>query len=181
MKRFTPLLAAAVLFAMLPIGPAQAVEVTHRLDLKAGETKTWDGTAAVGANVNYNGIVDEPTARTCSADIQTKCEYALVSLTNVVPDTDADGKVNKSVTFTLDSYSLESPLSDFALSVYTTDKDGSIRGDELGTSDNSDVPDPDEQVAFAVQTTRLEPTKYFLVEVAYFTSLNASYKGTVKF
>jgi hypothetical protein len=174
--------AVAALAAMIPLGHAEAVPITHNLALNAGETKTWDGTAAVGANVNYNGAVQQlGPARTCSADIQTKCEYALLSLTNPVPDTDADGKLNKSLTVTIDNYSIESPASDFALTLYTTDKDGAVRGDELGTSDNSAVPDPDEQVSTTIQTTRTEPTKYILVEVAYFTSLNASYRGTAKF
>ena len=182
MKRFTPVIAAALLLAMLPLGNAQAVPVTHNLALNAGETKTWDGTAAPGANANYNGAVPPlGPERTCSADIQTKCEYALVALTNPVPEEDADGKLTKTATFTLDNYSLPSPASDFALTIYDTDKDGAVRGEELGTSDNSDVPDPDEQVTISVQTTRLVSTKYYLVEVAYFTSLNASYKGTVKF
>lgn len=182
MKRFTPVLAAALLFSMLPISSAQAVPVTHNLAVNNGETKTWNGTAAVGANANYNGAV-EPLGpgRECSNDIQTKCEYALVALTNPVPETDLDGKLNRSTTITIDTFSPESPASDFALTVYTTDKDGAVRGDELGTSDNTSVPDPDEVVSFSVQTTRTEPTKYFLVEVAYFTSLNGSYKGTVRF
>ncbi len=175
--------AATTLAVVIPAGQAQAVPVTHKLEVAANEVKTWEGTAAFGANVNYNGL--HPAlgpARTCTNDPQTKCEYALVALTNPVPDTDPDGRVTKGVTITLNNFRpLDSPFTDFAMAVYTTDKDGAVRGDEVGFSDNSDVPDPDEQVGFSVSTTRTAPTAYFLVEVAYFYSANAAYTGTVDF
>jgi hypothetical protein len=182
MKRIPLVLAGSLLAVTVFAGQAQAVPVKHNLALKAGETKTWEGTPGVGLNANYNGAVDPATARTCSDDIETKCEYALVALTNPVPDTDADGRLTKSVSITLDSFRpLDSPFTDFALAVHTTDETGSVRGDEVGFSDNSDVPDPDEQVVFSVTTTTSTPTVYFLVEVAYFYVFQCQYTGTVKF
>ena len=181
MKRFATVLTGAVLVGMLSIGPAHAVPVKHKLEVAAGETKTWNGTAAVGANVNYNGLVDEATAGECSDDVDTKCEYALLTVSNPVPDSDADGKLKRNLTITLDSYSIPSPGSDFDFRVFTTDAEGTKKGDEVGFSANTDVVDPDEQSVVSIQTTKTTPTVYLLVEVAYFTSLNATYKATVKF
>lgn len=176
-------MSAAALAVLIPAGQAQAVPVTHTVEVAANEVKTWEGTPGVGANVNYNGVAPPlGPARTCTDDIQTKCEYALVKLTNPVPEDDADGRLTKTVSITLNNFRpLDSPFTDFALAVYTTDEEGSIRGDEVGFSDNSDVPDPDEQVFFTVVTTTTSPTAYFLVEVAYFYSANAQYTGTVDF
>ena len=181
MKRIPLVLAGSLLAVVMFAGQAQAVEVTHKLAVKAGETKTWEGTPGVGLNVNYNGVIDPATARTCSDDIDTKCEYALVSLTNPVPNTDPDGRLTKSATITLNNFRpLDSPFTDFAMTVYTSDANGT-RGDELGFSDNSDLPDPDEQVVISVQTTKTTPTVHVLVEVAYFYVFQCQYTGTVQF
>ena len=184
--RIARLLVAGSLLAILPLTSAQAVPVTHNLAVAAGETKTWNGTARVGVNPNYNGIAEQldpvfGSARTCTTNPNNLCEYALVAATNPVPDTDADGKLRKAMTVTLDSFFPESPVSDFALTVYDTDSTGSVRGNELGTSDNTELPDPDESVSVQVNTTTTEPTKYFLVEVAYFIGANSSYRGTIRF
>lgn len=182
MRRPTRAIAAAALAAIIPAGPAHAVPITHTLEVAANEVKTWEGTAAVGLNANYNGAVDSDTARTCTDQIDTKCEYALVALTNPVPEEDADGKLVKSVIITLNNFRpLDSPFTDFALAVYNTDETGSFRGDEVGFSDNSDLPDPDEQVGFSVTTTWTTPTVYYLIEVAYFYVFNCQYTGTVDF
>jgi hypothetical protein len=182
MKRVPLVLAASLLAVVILAGQAQAVPITHNVAVAANEVKTWEGTAAVGLNANYNGAIEEDTARTCTDDIETKCEYALVALTNPVPEEDADGRLNKSVIITLNNFRpLDSPFTDFALAVYTTDETGSFRGDEVAFSDNSDLPDPDEQVGFSVTTTTTTPTVYYLVEVAYFYVLNSQYTGTVDF
>lgn len=176
MKRISLVLAASLLAVVMLAGQAQAVPVKHNLAVAAGETKTWEGTPGVGTNVNYSGD------RVCTDDVDTKCEYALVSLTNPVPDTDADGRLTKSVTITLNNFRpLDSPFTDFAFAVYTTDQTGSVRGDELGFSDNSELPDPDEQVITSITTTRTNPTVYVLVEVAYFYVFGSQYTGTVQF
>jgi hypothetical protein len=181
MKGFKRVLAVVALVALVPSTGAQAVPVTHNLALTVGETKTWAGTPSPGANLNYNGLIDESTARGCSPDPQMKCEYALLALTNPVPADDLDGKLRRNVTVTLDEYTLPSPLSDFAVSLYETDATGSVRGNEVGTSDNTEVPDPDEQVMVSVTTTTANPTAYYLVEVAYFLTVYSGYRGTVKF
>ena len=136
--------------------------------------------------MNYNGLHTALNdlvgpARTCSTDPRNLCEYALVTATNPVPDTDTDGKLRKQMTVTLDNFFPASPASDFALTVYATDATGSARGAELGTSDNTEVPDPDESITVTVATTREAPTQYFLVEVAYFIGVNSTYTGTVRF
>lgn len=182
MKRIPLVLAVSLVAVVMFAGQAHAVPVKHNLAVAAGETKTWEGTPGVGANANYNGLIDDSTARTCTDDVQTKCEYALVALTNPVPDTDPDGRLSRSATITLNNFRpLDSPFTDFALAIYTTDSTGSVRGEELGFSDNSDVPDPDEQAVISVQTTTATPTVYVLVEVAYFYVFNSQYTGTVQF
>jgi hypothetical protein len=200
------LLATAAFVAMMFAGQsAHAVELSHNLALNAGETKTWNGAPrGVGANANYNGLVSEGNERPCTVtsvgdfdyDPRTMCEYALVSVTNPVPQEDLDGKLKKNMIVTIDSFAIPSPFSDFALTLYDTNATGTLKGAELGTSDNTDVPDPDEQVVLSVETTRTEPTKYFLVEVAHFYAVTldlcalpaeirpspcAPYKGTVQF
>ena len=183
MKPLFRMLGAACLVAALPFASASAAPtITHEVAVAAGETATWDGTPAVGANVNYNGLIDESTAGVCSdTDPTTKCEYALVTVTNVVPEDDADGKLRKLLRITLDNYTLPSPASDFALTVFETDAEGSTKGPEVGRSDNTDVPDDNEEVGFQVTTTLEESTKYYLVEVVYFTSAMSGYTGTVAF
>lgn len=185
-RTITRLLVAATLVAVLPLSAASAVPVTHEIAVAAGETQTWQGTARTGTNLNYNGLASQldpilGSARTCSTDPRNMCEYALVAVTNPVPEDDADGKLRKTMTVTLNGYSPESPATDVALTVYETDETGSTRGSELATSDNTDVPDPDEQVSVSVTTTLDEPTQYYLVEVAYFIGVNSSYTGTVRF
>ncbi|MGH2710960.1 MAG: hypothetical protein ACRDH9_07135 [Actinomycetota bacterium] len=203
MKNAIRVVAATALALMLFAGEAQATEITHNLALNAGETKTWNGTSRLGLNANYNGLVDDN--RHCNVtnpgdfdyDPRAMCEYALVSLTNPVPAGDADGKVKKNVGILLDSFSLQSPATDVDFSVYATNANGSVKGDELGASANLDVVDPDEFVQLSIETTLAEPTKYLLVEVAYFTTLHAvdlcalpaevrpnpcaPYKGTITF
>ena len=178
--RLLPLVALTVV--VLQAGAASAVPVVRTITSTAGAPDaTWTGTAAVGLNANYNGLVDEGTSRTCGATPDVYCEYTLLALSNAVPADDADGRLRRNATVTLDQYSLQSPLSDFDVTVYATDAAGSVRGTEVGTSANTDVVDPDEVVTWSVTTTTGAPTQYFLVEVAYFTSLNATYRGTLKF
>lgn len=186
MVRIRRVVLAAAVLAIVPIAAAQAAPITHNVEIGAGETKIWAGTPRTGVNPNYNGLhaalndVFGP-ARTCTTNPQNLCEYTLVKASNPVPADDADGKLRKPMSVTLNNFSPESPVSDFALTVYTTDSTGSTRGQELATSDNTDVPDPDETVTVTVQTTTAEPTQYFLVEVAYFIGANSGYRGTVQF
>lgn len=182
MKGFKRVLPVAALVAVIPFSGANAVPVTHNVAVNSGETKTWQGTAAPGVNPNYNGLHESlGPSRNCTADVKDKCEYALVAVTNPVPADDADGKLRKAMTVTINNYTLPSPLTDFALTAYETDATGSVRGAEIATSDNTDVPDDDESVPVQVTTTVTEPTKYFLIEVAYFANVASSYTGTVKF
>ena len=181
MKRTVAALIGAALMAALPLTSSTAAPITHRVEVTAGQLKTWQGTAAVGANVNYNGLIDEGTERQCSTDAQTLCEYTLVTLHNPVPLDDLDGKVRKSVSITLDAFTLPSPASDFDMVVFDTDSTGATKGNIVAESANTDVVDQDEQVNFSVETTFLSPTRYYLVEVAYFTTANAAYRGTVNF
>lgn len=186
MKALWRLAVAGMFVAVLPMTAASAVPVTHELAVSPGETVTWDGTARTGVNPNYNGLSAqlEPVfgpARTCRETPEALCEYALVAATNPVPEDDADGRVSKSMTVTLDNFVAPSPASDFALTVYETDAAGETRGAEVSTSDNTEVPDPDEQVRVTVITTRDAPTRYFLIEVAYFSSVQGSYTGTINF
>lgn len=184
-------LSLGVLVALvLATGPASAVTPARTFEHTAGqEDTTWDGANAVGANVNYNGIANCPAAapvcpipppRTCTATPEAYCDYTLLALTNPVPEGDTDGKLRRPATVTITDYTLPSPASDFALTLYSSDADAN-RIAELGTSDNSDIPDDDESVTVQVTTTLEAPTQYILVEVAYFTSAGASYGATLKF
>jgi hypothetical protein len=206
MKRLTPLIAAAVLIAMLPIGPAHAVTVSHTRALNAGETKTWSGTAKLGANASYNANVSAEEGYCTEAgpgsfyyDPRSVCDYVLISATNPVPDTDADGKLKKNLSITINEFLGGVQATDYDMRLYTTDATASFRGEEVGFSANSSPEDPDEQIVISVETTRtpLVSTKHYLLEIGYFLSPYAvdpctlpeqvrpnpchPYKGTIAF
>jgi hypothetical protein len=208
MKRTTLTLVTGALAAILPLGASAQAAPDHTVAAAAGETKTWRGTAKLGLNSAF--LTDVPDRRCEDApvgdfyyDPRTACDTILVSATNPVPDTDADGKLRRNITITLNEFlgGAQAP-TDVDFMVRHSDATGAKGapvegGNGVGWSANGLPDDPDESVTFPVETTRTSPTQYYLVEVFYFISVYATdlcalpeqvrptpcapYKGTVQF
>lgn len=188
--RLKSLLIGVIAAGLVPAWGASAapVEVDHQVAVTAGEVAEWDGEPAVGANINYfNNFQAEPVGQVfpigqCSQDDpRTYCEYALIALSNPVPEDDADGRLRKSATIKLDGFNpVPDPVTDFDLLVYESDAEGT-KGTEVGQDGSILDADFTEVVTASVTTTRTEPVKYLLAEIVYYASPNASYHGTVQF
>lgn len=197
MRRATQLLVAGMLVAVLPFAAASA-EPARDFALVAGESQTWAGPQTLGLNTNYHGNHDTPVGQvndavrqvqpvgTCTTDQTTYCDLTLVSLTNPVPETDPDGKLTRSATFTV-----RDGLGDLDLRIYESNEAGergAFIGQSAGPLDTLDHTDLDETYSVPVVTTRptlAKPTqaevstRYFLVEVVYYAA--AGYTGGVAF
>jgi hypothetical protein len=208
MKRSALVLATGMLVAILPIGPSAQAAIDHTVAVSNTQTKTWNGTPKLGLNAN---LIDDVPDRNCEDwdpgsfyyDPRSVCDIIHISATNPVPDTDADGKLKRNMTITLNDFltGIQAP-TDIDFWVSESDINGT-KGAPLANTNGAgwsanDLPnDPDESVTFSVETTRLIPTKYYLVEVGYFISPYATdlcalpeqvrptpcapYKGTVNF
>ena len=175
------LLVGAIVFAILPFGGASAAD--RQQDLLAGETKSWSTAVSTGVNTSHFGPQDDAVnPERCTKDPQNYCDYTLVSLTNPVPDTDADGKLKKTANMSLTEFGpLPGPISDFDLKIYESDANGT-KGPMVNTPwTTAQPPDYEEHYAVSVTTTTTQPTKYYLLEVIYFTTVNGSCKVTVQF
>lgn len=172
--------AATVLLA----GSAHAAPA-RTLSANAGQTITWDGAQAIGANVNYFDITEGnggsyAAPGTCTTDARSYCDTTLVKVTNPVPDEDADGVLTKTARVTISDYGpVPDPATDFDLLAFKSDANGT-QGAEYARDGNLDDT-ANETVSFSVKTTRAEPEQWVLVQVVYFASLNSGYKGTFKF
>ena len=182
---------ALALVAMLVLIPtaakAETPDFTAKVD--AGATHTWQGSTAMGLNVNYHGMFNgvHPTAAgTCSDDRDSYCDTILVELSNPLTQAEIDaGKTSKkkNVTITTTGYGpVPDPVTDFDLEVYASDAQGT-KGDSLGESGvwGYDDGDGTETVTTQITTTLTEPSKFVLVEVVFFIVPNSSYTGSVKF
>ncbi len=208
MHRIALTLVTGAIVAILPFGSAALAAPDHSIAVNNTQTKTWSGTPKLGLNAAINDpVVDRRCEDTEPGsfyyDPRTVCDFVHISATNPVPENDADGKLKRNITITINEFlgGLQPP-TDIDFVVYHADADGTKGqrvegGNGTGWSANNLPNDPDEQVSFSVETTRTVPTKYFLVEVQYFTSLYAvdlctlpsevrptpcaPYKGTVQF
>jgi hypothetical protein len=190
MRRMRVLVAAALLVAMIPVGGASAKD--RELALAVGESKTWNGVTATGANVNYHGLFDtrphginqlRPGA--CGKEVEDYCDVTLVAFSNPIPEDSNQTSRQRAARFVIDSYTTP---GDYDLQVYESDAKGTrlakAHGDTQGGCpciDNGNYTGLYEEVEFSVRTTKAEPVKYYLVEVVYFANVQSSYKGTVTF
>lgn len=190
MRHLRLLTVAAVLLALAPVGAASAAP-DRSLVVAAGETATWDGAPALGANAYYYGVTGPPapsavgpvSSGTCSKDIHHYCEQVLVELRNPLTQADIDKGITERyrnvVVFLSDYGPVPDPATDFDLLMFASDKNG-IVGQELdGDGDATDT--ARETVSADIQTTATEPSVYVLIRVVYFTSVNSGYKATVSF
>lgn len=213
MKRIALTLVTGALAVVLPLGPSAQAATDHTVAVASGETKTWAGTPKLGTNLALDpgALIIDPPDRYCADtdpgsfyyDPRSVCDTVLVSATNPVPESDADGKLKRNLTITVNEFltGAQAP-SDVDLAVYQSDATGAKGepvegGNGVGWSANGLPNDPDESVTFPVETTRTIPTKYYLVAVQYFIMPYATdlcalpeqvrptpcapYKGTVTF
>lgn len=153
------------------------------ISLVAGTTQTWDGTEAVGFNVNYFGLAGGDAVippGTCSHAVLTRCETVLFEFSNPLTQAEIDaGKTSKTKTTTV-SIGEYAPFvaCDFDLRAFSSDAAGTPI-EQIGQSGEN--PGEPETISLSIRTTIDQPTQYVLVHVVYFAVPNSSYKGTVTF
>lgn len=186
MKRI--LLATTAALVLLP-GTAHAETPDFTAKVDAGTTYNWDGSTAIGLNVNYWGMfVDvHPVAPgTCSDERDSYCDTILFEFSNPLTQEEIDaGKTSKkkNATVTITNYApVPDPGTDFDLILFSSDAQGT-KGDELGQSAvwGYDDGDGTETVTTSVTTTITQPSKFVLAEVVYFIVGNSSYDGSARF
>lgn len=190
MRHLRLLTVVAVLLALAPVGAASAAP-DRTLVVAAGETTTWNGAPAIGANAYYYGVVGPPAPAsvgpvaqgTCSKDVYHYCEQTLIQLSNPLTQMEIDKGITelyRSVTVRLSDYGpAPDPLTDFDLLMFASDQNGTV-GPELD-SDGDLTDTANETVTAEVATTVAAPSVYVLVRVVYFTSANSGYKATLMF
>ena len=177
MKQSLRVLVCALGMVLVSVAAASAAP-DRTIEMTPGTLKTWAGTDAPGANVAYWGdpVTGSNATRACGKNVQDYCDYVLLAFTNPVPDTDADGRVTRSATITVDA---NNDVSDFDLVAYASDAAGT-RGTELVRDARFIYAATTETVTVSVQTTRTQPTVYVLAEIVYFTAAQG-YAGSVSF
>jgi hypothetical protein len=186
MKR--SVLALTALLVLIP-GTANAETPDFTAKVEAGATHTWQGSTAMGLNVNYHGQFNgvHPTAAgTCSDDRDSYCDTILLEFSNPLTQAEIDaGKTSKkkNATVTITGYGpVPDPVTDFDLELYTSDAQGT-KGDLLGESGvwGYDDGDGTETVTTQITTTLTSPSKFVLAEVVFFIVPNSTYSGSAKF
>jgi hypothetical protein len=181
-------LATAAALALLP-GTAHAETPDFTAKVDAGTTYNWDGSTALGLNVNYWGMFEgtHPTAPgTCTDDRDSYCDTILFEFSNPLTQEEIDaGKISKkkNATVTITEYGpVPDPATDFDLILFSSDAQGT-KGDELGQSAvwGYDDGDGTETVTASITTTVAQPSTFVLAEVVYFLSANSSYAGSARF
>lgn len=139
---------------------------------------SWPGTAATGLNVNYFGMISTLPSERCSPDDPiARCEHVLVEFVNEPPAGEASAMAT--ATISIDQFGpVPEPATDLDLIVYESDELGTVGplADESPTFGN--VPAAGEEVAFEVATTPEQPSRFYLVRVVYYTSVESGYRGT---
>lgn len=181
-------LAVTAVLTLLPLAAqAETPDVTQKVD--AGTTYTWEGSTALGLNLNYHGQFDgvHPVASgTCSDDRDSYCDTLLLEFSNPLTQAEIDaGKTTKkkNATIRITNYTpVPDPATDFDLDIYTSDAQGT-KGDALGESAvwGYDDGDGTETVTTQIQTSLSQPSKFVLVEVVYFIVANSKYTGSAQF
>ena len=182
MTRTLRLTVLALCIALVPAFGATAADQTG--SVAPGETYTWTGAAAVGANQNYFATVPEEVLASgqCTKDPQYYCETILVRFDNPLSDADiAAGKtfLRRNANLTVTEYTVPDPLTDYDVIVRTSDAEGT-RGAEVAQAASGRTTGQ-ESTSWQVRTTPAQPSQYYLLDVVYFLSAGSSYKGTVSF
>ena len=183
MKRL--LIAAVLAVALIPGSGASAVTADHKATLTPGQSFSWTGSTQTATNVNYFGNTDPAPVTpvtpigTCTKDRTSYCEYALIEFSNPVPLSDADGKLSKGATITLNPFSpVPAPVTDFDLLVF----ESNAAGDKLAELGRDGALDADgETVSFTAKTTRTSPSYFALAEIVYYAVPQSTYAGVAQF
>lgn len=188
---------ACVALAMLFAGPAGAAP-EFTATVAAGQTYTWQGATETNVNPYYFRVVGAPapatvgpvSSATCNTDAYHACDDILVNLSNPLTQAELD----KGIEFKYRSVNIQltdlqpATVSDFDFQVFTSDATGTkgafwtgLEGTSQSGNFNADPSTPGESLTVDVETSKTEPSKWMLIRVVRFASVNGSYKGTVSF
>jgi hypothetical protein len=117
----------------------------------------------------------------CSEDDPTtRCEQLFIEFVN--PPADGEESATATATITLSDFApLADPVTDLDLYVYESDELGTL-GPEAGVSWRFGPPlDPaGEEVELEVTTTAERPSRFYIVSVRYYRSVETGYTGEAK-
>lgn len=158
---------AAGTFAAAPSQDGQRVDADHVVELAIGETTTVNGGTPQGINVGYNeGLTG------CSKDPQSYCEYVLVKLTNEYDEDKAKkGRERATANFVLTTATNQ--ISDYDVFWYESDESGALGAQIASSTAFPYGADSTEQAALSVTTTEEVADVWVLVEVVYFSAIEA--------
>lgn len=166
---------AALLLVLVASSASAAPDRTALV--QAGESFIWDGVDTPGTNLRYGTLVSQlPGEGRCSKDVASYCEATHVTLSNPVPETDADGVLRRRVSVTITA---KNAVSDYDLFVFASDAQGS-RGVEIARSGRLVSESIAETVQIDIRTTRANPLAYLYIESVYWAAVGG-YSGTVAF
>jgi hypothetical protein len=145
--------------------------------VSAGSPFSWEGAAATGTN----GQGPNLSSVECSEDDPTtRCEQLFIEFVN--PPADGEESATATATITLSDFApLADPVTDLDLYVYESDELGTL-GPEAGVSWRFGPPlDPaGEEVELEVTTTAERPSRFYIVSVRYYRSVETGYTGEAK-
>ena len=184
MRRFITLVAAVAAVAMLPgsgamAAPARTLDIVS--DGITAVSKTWNGTTATGANITHFWTEDDAALPDkCGTTTTDYCDTTLIKVTNAVPV--GKTKLVRTLTVTATEFSpIPGPIADFDIKIYESDANGTRGLYASGPFATAQPPDSDETASVSVTTLPNTPTKYYLVDVIYFTTVQGTFKGTARF
>jgi hypothetical protein len=142
-----------------------------------GTPFSWTGATATGTNGQGPNLYSVE----CSEDDPTtRCEQLLVEFAN--PPTEGQETATATATISLSEFDpFPDPVTDLDLYVYESDELGTV-GPEAGVSWRFGPPlDPSgEEVELEVTTTVDQPSRYYIVSVRYYRSIESGYQGEAK-
>ena len=191
-KLFLAISLLTALVAGVPGVGSAAETIDYRYEVNPGDAYTWAGKKMTASNQHYFENLDpvgqelmEPY--TCNKTRLNYCEVALVKVNNPVPADDVDGKLKKNIQMRIGTFDpVPAPATDFDLVVYASDASGT-RKEEVAQSAAGATSGDDpaqfgaEAVDFTVNTTTAEPSRYYLVHIVYFQTVETGYTGEISF
>ena len=148
-----------------------------RATVSPGSPFSWNGAVATGTNGQLPNL---SSAECREDDPTTRCEQLFVEFAN--PPADGEESATATATITLSDFApLADPVTDLDLYVYESDELGTL-GPQAGVSWRFGPPldPPGEEVELEVTTTTDEPSRYYIVSVRYYRSIESGYQGEAK-
>ena len=137
---------------------------------------TWSGTAATGLR---RPVTVSPADRCVKDDPMARCEQVLVEIEN--PPAAGAASASRAATISIGDFGpTAEPATDLDIYVYESDQLGTL-GPFVDASESAgEIEEPvGETVSLQVTTTREQPSRFYLVQVVYYRSVDSGYRGTV--